>query len=389
MFELFRVPWADVELDDVREFLDGAGEEPLTWEAKADDERGRLHPGSIQKAICGLANQIGGYLIIGARWDKDAAGWTLPGIASPGDEARVWLGKIIRRLAPEPRTDVRPWTLEDGRLVAIVRVEPVAQPPCMTPDGRVFQRVSGETIPVTDPALMESLMRRGRDALGRAETFAEAGARAAVQTMRWAWPWEHALSIAFSLAPVGRETDDIASRLFVPSFEKALEEAIWGWFENRPPTTFEWQPRQASLGLLAHFEHKAGPNNAAAADRRTVWLAQGRWDGSVVVGVGMNAATAADTDIGLLRGLTYRACDQLVPLCQRLGGYGPAHLTMMIARPEALAHQEIAGVAAHFTPGETSIQRVLTLGGNTSSDLASLNRELERAAGYISYESSD
>jgi hypothetical protein len=49
MIELFSVPWSQVELEHVRAFLDDAGEEGVTWEAKADDDRGRLRGDSIRR----------------------------------------------------------------------------------------------------------------------------------------------------------------------------------------------------------------------------------------------------------------------------------------------------------------------------------------------------
>jgi predicted HTH transcriptional regulator len=70
MFDLFDVGWNELDLQHVREFLADADEEGVTWEAKAEDERGRLRPDSIRKAACGLANQIGGYLFLGARHDQ-------------------------------------------------------------------------------------------------------------------------------------------------------------------------------------------------------------------------------------------------------------------------------------------------------------------------------
>ena len=41
----------------------GRGEAPGKGE-----ERGRLYPTTNQKGVSAFANQIGGYLIIGARW---------------------------------------------------------------------------------------------------------------------------------------------------------------------------------------------------------------------------------------------------------------------------------------------------------------------------------
>lgn len=392
MFELFDSAWEDLTLEHVRDFLDDAGDEPLTWEAKADDERGRLHARSVQKAVCGLTNQIGGYLIIGAKWDKDAAVWSLPGITPPGDEMRVWLGKIIRGLSPTPRWDVQPWTLDGGRLVAVVRVEPVAQPPCMTPDGRVFQRVSGETIPVRDPTLLNALMTRGREARERADEFAEQAADTAVRTLMGVWPWEHALSIAAGLAPVARETDDISSRLFVPSFEQAIEQAIWPLFGGGDfgpkPSEFTWRIRQESFGLLAHFTRTPADEPSDTAARKRVWFVQGRWDGSVAAGIALNTAAAEELDISFARGIAVPAWTQLEPLCQRLGGYGPATLAMQIYRPEPpqVNPQPMGGLRTIFPIGETVIAQWVTLGADASEGLARMNREIERAGGYLMYE---
>jgi hypothetical protein len=81
MFDLFRVPWATVELDDVRAFLDEVQDrEGVVWEAKADDDDerrrpegeqpGRLHARTLHTGVSALANQLGGFLILGARWHK-------------------------------------------------------------------------------------------------------------------------------------------------------------------------------------------------------------------------------------------------------------------------------------------------------------------------------
>lgn len=44
MLALFTVAWADLDLSAVRAFLDGTGEEGVTWEAKADDNEERRPP---------------------------------------------------------------------------------------------------------------------------------------------------------------------------------------------------------------------------------------------------------------------------------------------------------------------------------------------------------
>ena len=78
MIDLFPKPWPDLDLAAVEAFFSDAGEEGTTWEAKADDERGVLRADSVRKAANGLANRIGGYVIIGATRDKKTREWTVP-----------------------------------------------------------------------------------------------------------------------------------------------------------------------------------------------------------------------------------------------------------------------------------------------------------------------
>jgi hypothetical protein len=93
----------------------------------------------------------------------------------------------------------------------------------MTTDARVFERVSGETLPVQDPALLDKLFRRGEEARRRAAHIAPVAATRALDASGWRFQSSIALSV--SLAPIGRETDDISSRLFVQSTRKAMAEA--------------------------------------------------------------------------------------------------------------------------------------------------------------------
>ena len=75
---IFGVDWDALTISAVRRFLSAAGQEPLTWEAKADG-KGPLHPATVRKAICAFANSdLGGFLIIGAT--ESGTGWALPGL---------------------------------------------------------------------------------------------------------------------------------------------------------------------------------------------------------------------------------------------------------------------------------------------------------------------
>jgi hypothetical protein len=100
MFDVFEVPWAHVRVEHVLAFIGEADEEGVTWEAKADDERGSLRPDSIRKAACGLANQIGGYIIVGAKRDQVTGRWDLPASRSPTTSPSSGSGKCCDASSP-------------------------------------------------------------------------------------------------------------------------------------------------------------------------------------------------------------------------------------------------------------------------------------------------
>jgi hypothetical protein len=154
---------SQLTLEDVKQFLGAAEDEGLTWEAKAGD----IKPATVQKAVAGFANsELGGVLVLGAAQDAD--GWRIAPFSIPGDEPGTWLSSVILRLKPVPRHRVEVRTDAAERLV-LVEVETVAEPPCLTPDGRVYERVTGQTVPVVDSARIAQLFARGRAAVEHAE----------------------------------------------------------------------------------------------------------------------------------------------------------------------------------------------------------------------------
>jgi hypothetical protein len=155
--EPFGSDLATLTLERLQAFLDAEVEEGLTWEAKGS---GDLRPQQVRKAVSGFANAIGGSLILGAEQSSKSRAWTLPGFVPPGGEAKTWLSNAIGELAPSPRYDVKVLPTTGGSVVAVVAVEAIDVPPCMS-GGSVFERVSGQTVPVTDPAALRALFARG------------------------------------------------------------------------------------------------------------------------------------------------------------------------------------------------------------------------------------
>jgi hypothetical protein len=216
--------------DAVREFLRAAGEEGVTWEAKADDKRGRLHRDSLRKAACGFANRDGGYVIVGAKRDADMGEWSLPGITKPDEEPELWIGRVLRSLRPSPRFEPQMWKLDDDRIAGVVWAELVEEPPCMPPQGQVIERVSGETLPVTNPCRLDALYRGGQQARGRAAHFANQAARRALDEPQWFS--QRAVGVAMALASVAaRRRHRLAPLRRVVPRRRAVARAA-----RRPPT---------------------------------------------------------------------------------------------------------------------------------------------------------
>src|SRR3954453_23126735 len=334
--DLFGVPWSEIDLGAIERFLSSAGEEGVTWEAKADDSRGHLRPDSIRKAACGLANQIGGYLLLGANRDAQNI-WRLPGIEAPDSEPELWIGKILRQLRPTPQFEAKTWKLPDGSsTVVVVQIEPVAEPPCMTPHGRVYERVSGETLPVEDPGLLDRLFRRGAQARSRASESSFRAANRALETPDWTF--ERVLGMALSLAPIGRETDDISSLLFTREMRKQITAATGAVLEKvRPglqPDDQDLLQQQDAFAQLAHFDekHHYDVDNSVKYIYRSTWLSQANWDGSVASGL-----TFGDGDVlnaPPLELMIESWWEALVPLVKHLGGYGSAQSTLLIDTTE-------------------------------------------------------
>lgn len=397
MLDLFDVLWPRVELHHVFAFLGDAGDEGVTWEAKADDEKGRLHPDSLAKAACGLSNQVGGYVIVGAKQETKGGPWTVPGIMPPKEEPTLWIGKVLRGLNPQPRFDLKAWTLDEGRLVAVVRIDPVDQTPCMTRRGRVYERVSGETLPVEDPMLLERLFRRGQHARERSEAFADLAAERALDAVRW--QSERSVGIAIGLAPIGRESDDISSRLFVRSFRHAIFQSVQAFTGQEAFDAVETWQQQDSLTCFAHFDARLVllANGGARRQHRTTWLVQATWDGAVAASA--TFSPEAVTELAAVDQVIVPGWREAASLVERLGGYGPAHLTVGVHASQPLKVQvprELmkapppppppAGTLYAQLPVSTRMGRVVSVAEPSSDVQASLHRELQRAAGIEAFE---
>ena len=76
--EFFGTRWEDVTLETVRNFLAEASDEGIDWEAKGTE---LPRPERVRKTCCGLANQRGGFFLIGPRREGGDGPWVADGVS--------------------------------------------------------------------------------------------------------------------------------------------------------------------------------------------------------------------------------------------------------------------------------------------------------------------
>jgi hypothetical protein len=311
MLNFFGTPWDDLTLERVTAFMAEQEDEGLTWETKGTE----IRSASVLKAVCGFANQVGGFLIIGAR--REGGRWVLDGVAFP-DEPRVWLSNVIDGgLDPRPTFDVHAWEVEEGRHVAVMRVEQIATPPCVTSSGQVYQRLPGKTEPVSEASILARLFERGE----RARESAEALALQAVER-EFALAGSAYLVIHVGVGPTGT-ADDIAAVLFGPTFEEGVSES----FERLPNEPLLSQP---SEGLFSIKHTRAALIAEPYGDDSQRWRIRCRWDGSVLVSLALYPGDAAPRLLPdpVFDDAVRPAVSEALHLTRELGGFGPAHVVL-------------------------------------------------------------
>jgi hypothetical protein len=371
----FPVPLFELSEEHVRAFLAEAEEEGVTWEAKADgpDGRGRLRPEHVRNGVGALANQIGGHFIVGAA--KRDGRWQLAGVDERG-EPGLWLDRAIGGLRPLPRYAQRVFPLEDGRWAGVVEVEPLTQTPCMTLDGQVFERVSSESVRVTDPARLAQLFSRGEQARERAETQA---ART-VHLLDQAVGQPLGVGLTVGLAAASYEPD-IGSRLFHSRFRGQLDEAFEGRFFRElslpkpSPTASSHSIRQSYIQRMYGFNSDQRPFTEVA------WIVRAQWDGAVAVSALLSGSILKVG--GLFDMVLLPAWRLAADLVAALGGYGDARMHLAV---------KVRAIAAHLgefyreLPGLVELTRWAEVAEPDGELIGSVQRELQRAGGLWSFE---
>jgi len=367
---MFDRGWDELDLASLRRFFADAGDEGLTWETKGSEFP---RPDSIRKAVAGFANQAGGFLIIGASRDKPTGQWRVDGVPfdrSGGgvkSEPGTWIGSLIAPtgVTPTPTFDAKEFWLDDDGLVLVVRVEPIAIPPCLTSSGIVYQRVVGATPPVTDQVVLADLLRRGQTARIRVEDSALRAARRLLDDLS-AYSAQHTpFSVAMCAAGA---TQSGQGSLFLEARATAFASVV----------ADQLQPdHMLRYGTHVAIQQDGIRIRTASSEIGAAVTAFAFWDGAVAASLSVEDD---DFTVPELTNNVTRYWRALTDVLSIFNWSGDAHLVVAFNEEKVRAANPKGPVPV------TDVRRWTASGAPSDDEVASVVREIERGFGRPSWE---
>ena len=198
-------------------------------------------------------------------------------------------------LSPQPEFDVKAFEREDGRVAALLAVDPVAVPPCVTASGVVYQRVTGQTLPVTDQRVLSELFARGRAARDQAEALALRASSLRASASRARAEAEQAL-LSIAVCPV-RGADDKAAVMFSFHFGELVNDLVYTQLQD---------PKGRHGVRVERAEDRLRAWPAGFSTGSGSWTLAVYWDGSVsaVFSTGATELYVNDLIVRVHRGWT-------------------------------------------------------------------------------------
>jgi hypothetical protein len=316
-------------------------------------------------------------VIFGAEPGEAGAGWSLPGVIFPIDEPVRWIDDVIRdSLSPVPRFEPKTWAVGDRRTVAVIGVEPEAEPPCMTRGGSVYERVSSKTIRVNEPLVLLRLTERGAAAIEAAMSRARAATREtkAAGFLRS----QERLAVSVGIGAVGYEPD-ISSRLFTEHVAQRFRTAV---ADNLSPDRGSKSRQLRQQVFQNRIEIWSPPDATGEAEPDRAWLSTVLWNGGVSI-----RCAANDTEISLallVEDILAPAFRVAFEMLQLVGGYGRVFLTVALSGGFILHGGP--GWAAEFGSSATAARWLPGADLPAKDVVESLEREFLRAAGFPAWE---
>ena len=151
--------WDKVSAEDIRAIVDSYDkDESFFFEFKDD----RVSTKKLSEEISAFSNTFGGYIFVGVTDDKKIAG------CSEWNEQRIHT-TIHDSLTPVPIFDIKKVTFETGHVVYIIRVEQGTEPPYITNQGKIYERISSGSFPVKDSVRLSQIYNRREQQIEKIE----------------------------------------------------------------------------------------------------------------------------------------------------------------------------------------------------------------------------
>ena len=152
--------WDKLRLKDIEKYLDTIDDdENFFIEFKEENIRNT----QLTKEISAFANSFGGYILLGVNDSKKIVGcsniWT-----------ELKINTIIcNGISPTPHFDIKKFDLKNSKKLYIIKVEEGTNPPYITNDGYIYQRVSSSSDRVKDANTLNNLYLRNQNNIKKIE----------------------------------------------------------------------------------------------------------------------------------------------------------------------------------------------------------------------------
>jgi len=358
----FGPPFDRLELADVRQFFAEPRVEGLNWEAKG----GQIRSEHVRNSVCAFANGfLDAYLLLGVdRLDpkarrQDPCRFEMNGWEPSGGEADTWVSScLIGGLDPRPFWETKSWLVSGSRWVSVVLVRPTPNPPCITADGNVFERLPGLTSQVNRSEALRALLTRGKDARAVAEVTSSMALSYLWSGMPRMYQPPAMIGVAVAAPALA---GDISSVLFRESSARSIRAILEPAF---------------SLGYLQTDQSPDAMSFQGETPRRNIaYAVRVAREGSVALAMAQQDMVAGLTWIAQDQSRLERMWGTANSIARSLGGYGPAHVS--------ICGQEIVGSNARL--GQFARWSSVDADPD-SATLAGIGRETARFLGRETWE---
>lgn len=150
--------WAALEASDIQSTISEQDfDESFYFEFKDD----KVAPKKLMEEVSAFANTFGGYIFLGISDGKQIEGCTT------WNEQRIHT-TLHDSISPTPSFDVKKFTF-DGRIVYIIRIDEGAEPPYITSNGKIYERLSSGSFTIKDSVKLSQIYNKREQLLATME----------------------------------------------------------------------------------------------------------------------------------------------------------------------------------------------------------------------------